>query len=58
MKMCSCVENITLNLSRPQFSKIYLVMLIRNGETLKENIFNSKIIKITPEVLPFDIKSK
>ena len=23
-----------------------------------ENIFNSKIIKITPEVLPFDIKSK
>ena len=24
----------------------------------EENIFNSKIIKITPEVLPFDIKSK
>ena len=29
MQMCSCVENMTLNLSCPQLSKIYLVMLIR-----------------------------
>lgn len=29
MQMCSCIENMTLNLSHPQLSKTCLVMLIR-----------------------------
>lgn len=55
MQMCSCVENMTLNLSCPQLSKIYLVMLIRK-EMMK--IFSiQKSLKSPLKYFPLILKA-